>query len=167
MIAFKITDIKDFMDKLLRGTTFDSFWLAEASITNYNTFTIDGSLHLDFFDPVLGRSLEAARQTNSRWAEVKPFCFSIMKGKRTPLHFKIVLQLEIDSLHLLLEQNDVELTEEQVAGLYLNLQYNGSEITCTTGSSLKIFTLDKTLDTLWDNTALAFFRQHDIRFEQL
>lgn len=167
MIALKISNLKDFMEKLLKGNTFDHFWLVEASITTFNTFTIDGNLHLDFFDSPLGKALDAAGRTNSYWAEVKPFCFSIMKGKRTPLHFKIVFQLSFEQMDKVLTQSDTGLTTDQVAGLYLNLQYNGSEMTCTTGTSLRLFTLDKSLDILWDNMILRFFTQKEIAFEKL
>ena len=46
----KITDVKDFMNKLLIGEVFDRFSLVEASVTTFNTFTINGKLHYDFFD---------------------------------------------------------------------------------------------------------------------
>lgn len=167
MIALKIIDIRDFMSRLLKGGTFDGFWLTEASITTYNTFTIDGSLRLEFFDPVLARSLELSGRTHSLWSEVKPFCFSLIRGKRTPLSFRIVLQLATEDIGQALDNQDTALTADQIAGMYLNIQYNGEEITCTTGTSLRVFTLDKSIDVLWDNILLAFFRKHGIAFEQL
>ena len=48
MLALKITDVKDFMNKLLIGEVFDRFSLVEASVTTFNTFTINGKLHYDF-----------------------------------------------------------------------------------------------------------------------
>ena len=42
MLALKITDVKDFMNKLLIGEVFDRFSLVEASVTTFNTFTING-----------------------------------------------------------------------------------------------------------------------------
>ena len=50
MIALQITDLKDFMNRLLKSDLFDPFWVVEVSITTYNTFLIDGSLHRDFLD---------------------------------------------------------------------------------------------------------------------
>ena len=50
MLALKITDIRDFTNKLFIGEVFDKFCLSEASITTFNTFTIDGRLQRDFFD---------------------------------------------------------------------------------------------------------------------
>ena len=42
MIAFKIVDVKDFMNKLLIGEVFDNFLLVSFEITNYAKITIDG-----------------------------------------------------------------------------------------------------------------------------
>ena len=50
MLALKIIDVKDFMNKLLIGEVFDRFFLVEASVTTFNVFTIDGRLQQDFFD---------------------------------------------------------------------------------------------------------------------
>ena len=40
MLALKITDKKDFTNKLFLGDTFDLFWLNQAEITTSNLFTI-------------------------------------------------------------------------------------------------------------------------------
>lgn len=93
MIALQIVDLKDFMSKLLISSTFDSFWLCEASVTTFATFTIDGTLHTDFYDTQEAQLLQTQKQTYSLWRDIKPFCFSMMKGKKTPLHFKIVFRL--------------------------------------------------------------------------
>ena len=50
MLVLKIKDVKNFMNQLLIGQTFDDFSLVEASITTFCSFTIDGKLHRDFFD---------------------------------------------------------------------------------------------------------------------
>ena len=49
MKAYKITERKNFMGRLLGSSVFDSFLLAEASITTYNTFLIDGRINKGFF----------------------------------------------------------------------------------------------------------------------
>ncbi len=49
MIALKITNVKQFMAKLLGGEDFDSFLLEEATISTYNTFMIDGHQNRDFY----------------------------------------------------------------------------------------------------------------------
>lgn len=166
MIVFNILDQKDFMNKLLLSDVFDAFWLNEASITTYNTFSIDGSLHRDFFEAPLLEALDKNRRTHSLWHEVKPFCLSIIKGKHTPLYFKIVFQLSRENTEKALFDSGVDLKADDISGLYMNLQYNGQDLSCTTGTALKIFTMDKSFDIVWDNMVLAFFKQHGIAFEQ-
>ena len=50
MLALKINDVKGFMNRLLIGETFDQFPMAEASVTTFNTFSIDGLINKEFFD---------------------------------------------------------------------------------------------------------------------
>ena len=45
MLALKINDVKGFMNRLLIGETFDQFPMAEASVTTFNTFSIDGLIN--------------------------------------------------------------------------------------------------------------------------
>lgn len=162
MIALQVQDVKDFMSRLLIGNTFDAFWLCEASITTYVTYNIDGSLHMDFFDSEQSEILTRSARTFSLWKEIKPFCYSIVKGKRTPLHFKIVFQLSRQNLEKMLAGSGLDWKPEDVFGLYLNLQYDGSSLSCTTGSSLKTFSMDKSLDRLWDDMVRSFFKQQSI-----
>ena len=93
MIILQITQLKNFMNTLLRLETFDRFPVSEASITTFTTFSIDGSLHTDFFDPDDAQLLKEKGRTRLLWKDVKSFCYSVIKGKRTPLQFKFVFQL--------------------------------------------------------------------------
>ena len=49
MLALKLTDIKDFMNKLLRSDIFDHFLLQEADILTGASFVIDGHINKDFY----------------------------------------------------------------------------------------------------------------------
>lgn len=155
------------MSKLLIGTSFDTFWLSEASVTTSVTYTIDGSLHPEFFDTTENEVLAGEHRSYALWRDMKPFCFSIMKGKKTPLHFKIVFLLSRKNTEKLLANSRLPYTCEDVFGLFVNFQYDGSHLTCTTGSSLKTFTLDKSLDRVWDEMIQKFFRQQQIACEPI
>ena len=76
MIALKITDLRDFTNKLFIREVFDSFWLNQAEITTYNTFSIDGKLHTDFLDSDQLQILQKSGRTYSLWKETRPFCWS-------------------------------------------------------------------------------------------
>lgn len=166
MKAFKILEVKDFMSKLLLKNTFDQFHLFELSLTTNITYTIDGSLHPDFYDAGEAEVIKSREQTLVTWDEVRPFCFSLIKGKRTPLHFKIVFQLNQNNLKKLLSDQHLPIQADDIFGLYLNCQFDGSALTCVTGSSLRFFTMDKTLDYAWDDYITHFFKENFITFEQ-
>ena len=51
MIALQITDIGSFMNHLLKNGLFDHFLLQEATITQAVTYTIDGTVNSDFYEP--------------------------------------------------------------------------------------------------------------------
>lgn len=167
MIALKITDVKDFMNKLLIGDTFDCFEAAEVSITTFNTFTIDGKLRKDFFDTNTNELLEQSRRDCSLWKELKPYCYSIIRGKRTPLHFKIILQLPDRQTQSALEKLNLPISPELISRLFLNLHYKNKELLCTTGTAIQVFMPGKALEQYWDGTVLDYFRNAKILFEKL
>ena len=102
MLALKILDTKEFMNLLLRSTIFDSFLLYEATVKTSVTYEINGRYQKDFFD-----SLEddlKPKEDFTWWESQKPHIFQWMKGKRTPLFFKISLLLSKENLnHFLLD----------------------------------------------------------------
>lgn len=165
MIACKITNLKNFMSHLLIGESFDSFWLSEASITTGNTFTIDGALHPEFFPEEAREVLERCHRTHSLWKEIKPFCYSVIRGKQTPLQFQFVFRLSYEKTQQALLDSGISIDPDQVNGLFLNVQYSAGQLLCTTGTSVSVFTLDKSLDRLWDQMVLHFFEEHEMDYE--
>ena len=162
MIALQIKHIKNFMNKLLLQDTFDRFLVSEASITTFTTFSIDGELRPDFFGPEQEGQLRLSGRRQVLWKEIKPFCLSVIRGRRTPLSFKFVFQLPAEEVALLTAKSSPDLSADDVFGLFLNCQYNGEFLTLTTGSSLRLFTLDKSLDNAWDRMLLEFLRLQDL-----
>lgn len=160
MLALRILDLKDFTSKLFIGETFQHFSFVEASFTTFVTYTLDGQLHKEFFD-----TEECPEQTYCLWEDVQVQCFSMIRGKRTPLNFKIVFQLSRSNVEKLLAQSGISLKADDIYGLYLNCQFDGKQLLCTTGSSLKVFTLDKQLDRVWDEMVKRFFKKNQIAFE--
>ena len=153
MLALKITDTKAFMTKLLAGDTFDTFLFSEGSVTTFTTFLIDGTWHPEYFgegDPVM------------TWRMIRPVLYNIIKGKHTPIHMRIVLKLADYNAEKLLKSSGLSLTKEQIDGLFLNLTYAKDEASITTGTSLRIFTLDKSLDRVWDDMVSRFLQAKGI-----
>lgn len=167
MLALKIIDQKDFTNRLFLGDTFDSFWLNQAELVTSNVFTIDGRLQTSFFDNDEQDFLASSHRACSLWKEIKPFCCSVIRGKRTPLSFKIVLQFSPNKIAALFQNTVLSISPDMIAGLYLNLQYKNKILLCTTGTSLKTFLPDKELEHLWDQYVLDFFAHNQLLVESM
>ncbi|RGT72613.1 hypothetical protein DWX08_09005 [Ruminococcus sp. AF18-22] len=159
MISLKLTNTKEFMRHLLLSDTFDHFLFIEGKIVTFNTFTIDGYMQKKFFET------EEHLPQYSFWSNIREYCFSIIKGKRTPLSFQFIFCLSPKNIARLIEQNQLDFQPESVQGLYLNLKYDGTSLSCVTGTSLHIFTMDKSLEQVWDKNVQKFFIQKKIAFE--
>lgn len=160
MILFSLTNIKGSMAHLLLSDTFDSFSFIEGEIVTFNTFRIDGLIQRDFFDT------DAVLPEYSPWKNLREYCFSVIKGKRTPLRFRFVFSLSHGNIDRLIEQKALSVRPDEVQGLYLNIHYDGKQLTCVTGASFKTFNMDKTLEHAWDEMVEKFLKQKGIEFEK-
>ena len=162
MIGLELTEVKECMAKLLLSEVFDPFYFVEGEIITFSTFTIDGFLKKEFYNKE-----EIPERDYALWKDVREYCFSIIKGKRTPLNFKFVLGLSDSNIEKLLLQQGLDFKPQDVRGLYINLKYDGSKLQCITGTSMKLFTMDKSLEQAWDKMIQKFFTQKEIKFELL
>ena len=149
MIAEQITNVKNFMAKLLLDSAFDEFLVNEISITTYNTFEIDGHIQKDFFSEEELSTLPDSHL--SKWATLRPFCYSIIKGNKTPIRFRMIFAMPRDRISALLTEHQLTFSIEDVNELFLNIKYENGALSCVTGTSLKIFTMDKSLEKAFDS----------------
>ena len=161
MIALSLTEVKECMSQLLLTENFDPFLFIEGEIMTFSTFTMDGYLKKEFFDD------EAPEREYALWKDVREYCFSLIKGKRTPLSFKFVLGLSDSNIQKLLEGKGLDYQPQDVRGLYINLRYDGTKLQCVTGTAMNIFTMDKSLEQAWDTMVQKFFTQKGIEYEVL
>jgi len=158
MKSLKIHSTAKLMTGLLAREDFDSFLLETANITTFATYSIDGHLQRDFFEE------SDNLQDFSYWSSLRPFCHEIIKGKRTPLSFSINLLSDSSLKNQLLSEYDGELTSNDIASLNLFIRYDGNRLTLVSASSLKLFTLDKSIDRLWDKYVMTFLEKLGIDF---
>lgn len=166
MIALKITNIKQFMGKLLASEDFDSFLLEEASISTYNTFLIDGHQNRDFYTTEEWEDKEIRPYDFTTWKQIRPICYSLIKGTHTPCAFKFILHLIPDYVASILKNGDTSVTPQQIKALVLTVKYDGTVLTLITGMSFHTFIMDKTADALWDNAIRQFLSKRDISYEE-
>lgn len=166
MIALKITNVKQFMGRLLAGEDFDSFLLEEATISTYNTFHIDGRQNRDFYSSEEWEDKELRPYDFSTWKAIRLVCFNLIKGTRTPSSFQFVLQLMPEYMASILKKGDTSVTPLQIKAFVLNIRYDGTALTLVTGTSYHTFLMDKTPDALWDQSVRQFLSNREISFEE-
>ena len=163
MIAEQIENVKTFMNKLLIEDKFDSLLTTGVSITTYNTFTIDGHIQKDFFT---GEEIQELPDTEIvSWKTIKPFCYDIIKGKKTPLKFKIVFKMPGHIVDKIITSNNLNMQKENVQGLFLNIKYENGAITLTTGTSFGTFVMSHDADNIWDKNIQKYLAGKGVEFE--
>lgn len=167
MIALKITNVKHFMNQFLAGDAFDSFLLEQASISTYNTFTIDGRENRAFYTSEEWDDVETRPYEFTQWKKIRPVCFDLIKGKRTPAAFHFVLHLIPEYTASLLEKGDTAVTPDQVKAFVLNIKYDGTSLTLITGTAFHTFLMDKTPDALWDRAVRQFLTKRQIDYSEM
>ena len=160
MIAFKIVDIKDFMNKLLIGEVFDNFLLVSFEITNYAKITIDGVKNEAWYEEeVSGRYVA--------WKEVRDKISSLLKGDRVPIGIKGVFRLSDENTDKTAAKLGIKDAAEKDYGLFFTLKFEKGEINIVTGVSVTDFLMSKQIGNLWDEDLLKFLKYYQIAVEML
>ena len=162
MIALQITELKSFMGKLLATNTFDDFLLQEATLQMGIGYVIDGHINEAFYQNEEDQATE--HLSFITYSEVRGTLFDLIKGKRTPLGFQVLLQLSPKKCNLLFPEG---LQTHLIKGLVMNIRYDGSKALITSGISYSSFSLDKAPELIWDEAMRAFLRSAGISFEQI
>ena len=165
MLSIHILDVKEFMNHLLTKDTFHPFYLWEASLKTAVTYHIDGHLNREFFN-----SDELSDLSDSdyiSWSQIEPTVFSLIKGNKTPLSMKLILMLSGSNIDRLLTKYNLPLSRENINGLFFNIHYDGTHLSCTTGVSYRTFMMDKRLEAVFDENMQAYLKHYQIAFEVL
>lgn len=166
MTSFHITELKNFMGKLLGTDCFDSFLLAEATLCTFVEYTIDGHINKDFYTKEEREDPQVCPHEFAPWSLMRPICFEMIRGKRTPTRFKFVLHLMPDYVPGVLKGADDSLSADQVKALVLTVKYDGSGASIVTGTAFHSFIMDKTLDAQWDKTMRRFLSGKGIAYTE-
>lgn len=167
MIALQITNTKQIMNALLVSESFDTFQMEEVTITTYNTFHMDGHIVKEFYS---AEELDSSADTFpvfSSWKDIKPICFQLIKGKRTPVSFRFILHAAPNVISEIANDESCEVTENLIRSLLLNIRYENGHVTCITGTSFTTFLMDKSVEQLWDKYVRKLFGQLGLEFEEI
>lgn len=152
------------MSKLLIQNVFDAFLVSDVIIHTFQRFEMNGKLNRDYYSTEELESLGS--RTHSKWSEVRPFAYQVVKGNKTPLSFQISLMLSGKAIESVLTTQGVLLDSSEVTGLYLHIRYENSELHVVTGTGLKTFSLDKSLDYAWDEQVMKYLKSSEIAYEE-
>ena len=167
MIALELTDIKDFMNKLLRSEVFDHFLLQEAIITSCATYTINGQITKGFYSEEELAELHLEDCRFLPFSMLKGNCFDLIKGKKTPSAFRFVFLLSPSNMEKTIASVGSSYQPSDVTGMYINLKYQNQLLSLTTGIAYNVFSTDKTLESEWDKMVIKFLKQHEIAYEEI
>lgn len=167
MTAFQVKELKAFMNKLLASDCFDSFLLEEAVVAMASTVHIDGHLNQEFYSAQEWEDASLRPYDFAAWKDIRMLCFDLIKGKRTPAHFRFVLHLMPEHAAALLQKAEAAVSPEQIKAFVLNVKYDGSALTLVTGTAMQTFLLDKTPDRIWDDTIRLFLAKKEIDVQEL
>jgi hypothetical protein len=165
MLALQIDETGPFMSRLLLRDSFDRFLVSSATITTFTTFSIDGNYHPDLYDTDTITETETpavSGEDNISWKSIRPFCLQIMKGKRLPLSFQIVLFLPHGQVLPFLERHELSADPESIFGLFLNIHYKNRTLTVTTGTSVRGFSMDRSIEQAWDADVRDMLKEQEI-----
>lgn len=150
------------MGKLLKGDSFDSFLLKEGFLRTNMEFRFQGKQFLEYFE---AKEQEQITQEYVFWKEVKPFVFELMKGKRTPLAFSFTLFLTKEQMKEVLRRESVSVGEDNPT-LFLQIRFEHGIGRIITGTARNVFTLDRTLEEVWDLEVKRLLHQMEIVVEE-
>lgn len=147
MRLLKIESVKEMMNDLLRGTRFDTFCAAEITIKNRISYVIDGHL-IDGGGECTDYSL------------VRPLCFEMIRGRQLPDSFRFVLFLPKSGYPDFLTAAGISADPESIGALNLTIRFQERELFVMTGTAMKVFTTDRSLEDAWDRYVQNFLKEY-------
>ena len=164
MIALKISEQKSFMTGLLSGELFDSFLLSEATVRMAATYRIDGHLNADFFDTDTLKDEALHPYEYVSWQEIRPVCRDLIKGKKAPAGFQIILMLKPEYAERTIGD---AAAFSNIRALLLNIRYDSTGLFLIPAVDFKTFSMDRGPEKTWDRTIVKFLKGKEIVYEEV
>ena len=174
MRSFEITEVKKFMAALLTDTVYDNFLVTDLKMIGAAGWIFDGRRNKEFYDDDEFSALP--EKDYVLWSEIRGIVFNMIKGSKQPLSLTITFKLNTKNTERTVADCGTRIPQENVGGIFLNIRYdrekpsqteqtqkntNGS-LQVTTGTSLKSFYMDRSLDNAWDEYAERFLKKNGL-----
>ena len=152
MEAFEVLDVKEFTKNLFMTDLFDKFNVVEAEFLTFVKFDIIGKLNKSYFD-------EEENRDFCTWSEIRPICFEIIKGKRTPTSFKLVFKFSNEFTKKWIAEM---FSKDVDADMYLNIRYSDKKLNLISSFSPKNFLLEHDILHTFDVYVKEMFKKINI-----
>ena len=159
MRLFKIKDTKNFMAHLFLKDTFDNYCLVSADIKTFCTFSIDGQFDRNFYKNDETFSTDNEKRYCS-WSELKATATNLIKGHNTPLFMKFVFSISPE----ILSEDSAGIAG--IEALTLTIRYDENALTVASAVNRRSFSLDRTIDGLWDKKAEKLLLSTSLTFDE-
>lgn len=164
MKSFEIKDIRGFMAHLLTHDTFDEFTVSEADVTTFASFSIDGTINRDFFTKEEQESDSFPKRKYVKYASLRKYLYELIKGRRTPTSVRIIFLAPESVIDGILEQTDTTFVKNDINSLAVTVSYRNGTVSALTGTNLKVFSPDRSVENAWDDYFGHFLSENHIDF---
>ncbi|MBQ7534708.1 MAG: hypothetical protein IJT43_03720 [Stomatobaculum sp.] len=165
MKAYSAEDLRIFTQALFTRDSFDSFLVLEAEFRTYCLFSVRGNAERGWYTD---EELETEQvEDYTSWKKLRPVCFGLIRGKRTPLSFKITFRLPPAEEEKLLLDSSGGTRIEELGGFFLNLKFEDGKLLCVSAASINRFPPDRVLEEAWDRWTERFFRERELAVREL
>ena len=152
-VTMDVNLVKGFMGRLLKEDVLDELEVRSAEIGIDTRVSINGAIEAgESISEENERPVKPAA-VYSTWEAMRPLVYSIIKTGAKPRLVKIVFSYKA---------SDVASIHANAAALFLNMLYENGTVSFTTATAQKEFSLDKSLDSSWDEWVRGFFVRKNI-----
>lgn len=160
MISLKLCSMKDATRRLLIEEDFDFFSVLEASVVSYITFSMDGHCNADFYED------DEEKPRLVSWKKLRPICYDIIRGKKTPVSFHIEFFLTGEEAAARFCEPDLTLNHD-IEGYTVRLTYRSRALSLSTGTVFSTFSMDRESEHLFDECLLHWIKNIPLETESL
>lgn len=144
MKAYKIEDVKQFMEMLFLKNAFNKFLVGNVEIKTLTSITIKGNMNHEWLDDNDSEIYKDSEYVP--WKLLQPTVFSLIRGTKSPDI------LRINFMHYM-ENGDC-------GGL--RIQFENNELLCISSFTNQTFSMDKGNEQMWDENCLSFLKKNNV-----
>lgn len=154
------------MNYMLASEAFDAWEVAEVKITAKVSYVIDGHVTPGYLTAEEMAAENIPPGGCIPFGSVRPLCFEMIKGKRTPQSFRFTFLCSKKQMQQMIREEQLQISPEDVVNLTMNITFHQGELLVTTSCLERTFSLDKSLAYAWDTWVKEFFHEMEIAVEK-